>query len=34
QALTRLSGNITQTAKVLGISLSTLKRKIRDYGLK
>jgi DNA-binding NtrC family response regulator len=34
QALTRLSGNITQTAKALGISLSTLKRKIKDYGLK
>ncbi len=34
QTLFRLSGNITQTAKVLGISLSTLKRKIKDYGLK
>jgi len=33
QALTRLSGNITQTAKALGISLSTLKRKIKDYDL-
>lgn len=33
-ALQRLSGNLTQTAKALGISLSTLKRKIREYGLK
>ena len=32
-ALNRLSGNITRTAKALGISLSTLKRKIKDYGL-
>jgi DNA-binding NtrC family response regulator len=32
-ALKRLSGNITRTAKVLGISLSTLKRKIKDYDL-
>lgn len=33
-ALSKLSGNITQTAKSLGVSLSTLKRKIKDYGLK
>ncbi|HEX9020614.1 MAG TPA: sigma-54 dependent transcriptional regulator [Nitrospirota bacterium] len=33
-ALTTLSGNLTQTAKALGISLSTLKRKIKEYGLK
>ncbi len=33
-ALARLSGNVTQTAKTLGISLSTLKRKIKEYGLK
>ena len=30
-ALEGLSGNVTKTAKVLGISLSTLKRKIKDY---
>lgn len=34
QALARLSGNVTKTAEALGISLSTLKRKIRMYGLK
>jgi DNA-binding NtrC family response regulator len=33
-ALQQLSGNLTQTAKALGISLSTLKRKIKEYGLK
>ncbi len=33
-ALTTLSGNLTQTAKTLGISLSTLKRKLKEYGLK
>jgi DNA-binding NtrC family response regulator len=33
-ALSQLSGNLTQTAKALGISLSTLKRKISEYGLK
>ncbi len=33
-ALDRLSGNVTQSARILGISLSTLKRKIREYGLK
>lgn len=32
--LGKLSGNLTQTAKALGISLSTLKRKIKEYGLK
>jgi DNA-binding NtrC family response regulator len=30
-ALERLSGNLTKTAKALGISLSTLKRKVKDY---
>jgi DNA-binding NtrC family response regulator len=30
-ALTQLKGNLTQTAKALAISLSTLKRKIREY---
>jgi transcriptional regulator with PAS, ATPase and Fis domain len=33
-ALSRLTGNLTQSAKALGISLSTLKRKLSDYGLK
>ncbi len=33
QTLSKLSGNVTRTAKALGISLSTLKRKIKDYGL-
>jgi DNA-binding NtrC family response regulator len=33
-ALGQLSGNLTRTAKALGISLSTLKRKIREYSLK
>ena len=33
-ALQKLSGNLTQTAKALGISLSTLKRKIKEYSLK
>jgi len=32
-ALGRLSGNYTRTAQALGISLSTLKRKVRLYGL-
>jgi transcriptional regulator with PAS, ATPase and Fis domain len=32
--LEKLSNNYTQTAKALGISLSTLKRKINSYGLK
>jgi len=31
-ALGRLSGNYTRTARALGISLSTLKRKVRLYG--
>ena len=30
-ALRALSGNITQTAKALGISVSTLKRKLKEY---
>jgi len=30
-ALAMLSGNITQTAKALGISISTLKRKLKEY---
>jgi len=33
-ALSRLSGNLTQTAKALGISISTLKRKIREYKIR
>jgi DNA-binding NtrC family response regulator len=33
-ALGSLSHNYTRTAKSLGISLSTLKRKIKEYGLK
>src|SRR5512143_2100688 len=32
--LSALSGNLTQTAKTLGISISTLKRKLKEYGLK
>ncbi|MFA6148560.1 MAG: sigma-54 dependent transcriptional regulator [bacterium] len=32
-ALRELSGNYTRAASALGISLSTLKRKIREYGL-
>jgi len=31
EALERLSGNVTRTARALGISLSTLKRKIKQY---
>jgi DNA-binding NtrC family response regulator len=30
-ALAALSGNITRTAKALGISVSTLKRKLKEY---
>jgi len=30
--LAKLSGNVTQTARTLGISLSTLKRKLKEYG--
>jgi DNA-binding NtrC family response regulator len=33
-SLAALSSNLTQTAKALGISLSTLKRKLKEYGLK
>jgi transcriptional regulator with PAS, ATPase and Fis domain len=33
-ALAQLKGNLTQTAKALAISLSTLKRKIREYHIK
>jgi len=33
-ALDKLSHNYTQTARILGVSLSTLKRKIKEYGLK
>jgi DNA-binding NtrC family response regulator len=33
-ALFLLKGNLTQSAKALGISLSTLKRKIKEYSLK
>jgi DNA-binding NtrC family response regulator len=32
--LDKLKGNLTRTAKALDISLSTLKRKIKEYGLK
>jgi transcriptional regulator with PAS, ATPase and Fis domain len=32
-ALDKLSHNYTQTAKSLGIALSTLKRKLKEYGL-
>jgi DNA-binding NtrC family response regulator len=32
-ALSHLDGNLTRTAKALGIGLSTLKRKIKSYGL-
>jgi DNA-binding NtrC family response regulator len=30
-ALEKLAGNLTKTAKALGISLSTLKRKLKEY---
>ncbi|TAN44242.1 MAG: sigma-54-dependent Fis family transcriptional regulator [Nitrospirae bacterium] len=33
-AMEKLSGNLAQTARHLGISLSTLKRKLKEYGLK
>ena len=33
-ALAQLNGNLTQTAKALAISFSTLKRKIRKYHIK
>ena len=33
RTLDKLSHNYTQTAKALGISLSTLKRKVKEYGL-
>jgi DNA-binding NtrC family response regulator len=33
-ALKALSGNLAQTSRTLGISLSTLKRKLKEYGLK
>lgn len=33
-ALENLRGNFTQTARTLGISLSTLKRKLKVYGLR
>jgi DNA-binding NtrC family response regulator len=32
--LAKYGGNLTKSSKVLGISLSTLKRKIKEYGLK
>jgi transcriptional regulator with PAS, ATPase and Fis domain len=32
-ALEGFSGNLTKTAKALGISLSTLKRKVKDFNL-
>jgi transcriptional regulator with PAS, ATPase and Fis domain len=33
RALKKYSGNYSQTAKALGISLSTLKRKVKQYKL-
>lgn len=33
RVLSTYSGNLTRSARVLGISLSTLKRKIRQYGI-
>lgn len=33
-ALEKHSGNLTRTARTLGISLSTLKRKIKEFGIK
>jgi DNA-binding NtrC family response regulator len=33
QVLGQLSGNVTQTAKALDVSLSTLKRRIKEYGV-
>jgi DNA-binding NtrC family response regulator len=32
-ALATLSGNITRTARALGISVSTLKRKLKEYSV-
>ena len=34
RTLQKCSGNIAQTARFLGISLSTMKRKVKQYGLK
>ncbi len=34
RVLDSLSGNYARTARVLGVSLNTLKRKLRDYGLR
>jgi len=34
RALAHFGGNLTRTAAALGIALSTLKRKVRDYGLR
>lgn len=31
-ALQRFSGNVTKTASALGMSLATLKRRIKEYG--
>ena len=31
-ALQRFSGNVTKTAAALGMSLATLKRRIKEYG--
>ena len=33
RVLSTFSGNLTRSARVLGISLSTLKRKIKQYGI-
>jgi len=34
QVLNRLDGNYTRTARALGIALSTLKRKLKRYGMR
>jgi transcriptional regulator with PAS, ATPase and Fis domain len=33
RALKKFNGNYSQSAKALGISLSTLKRKVKSYNL-
>ena len=33
RALTREGGNVTATARALGVSLATLKRRVRRHGL-
>ena len=34
RTLQKCSGNVAQTARILCISLSTMKRKVKQYGLK